>query len=222
VGCDEGQLGKMIVGTFPQGRQILGPSQINVLIKQDTEIAQELMLWTQATVVQGRIIILPTKSDLLYIQPLYLRSQTSLQIPELKRIIVSDGELVVMDKTIEESLQKLDKKKMARSDRIQRRITGTHEAAPDPSSGTPAVSPTDSILVQPNTTKPESVSKETTPPVETKPAGSPFPAQPDTGKVMETKPQPSVPNAEPAKPDTANPQPAPTQTDTSTGTDKQG
>jgi uncharacterized membrane protein (UPF0182 family) len=43
------------------------------------------------------VIILPIGHSIFYIQPIYLKSSYRLQIPELQRIIVSEGQLAVME-----------------------------------------------------------------------------------------------------------------------------
>ncbi|MEE4355397.1 MAG: UPF0182 family protein [Desulfococcaceae bacterium] len=132
VGCDGDDYGKIVVFSFPPGRQILGPSQINALINQDTDIAQEISLWAQtgSEVIYGRMILLPLRNTLLYIQPLYIRSATGLKIPELKRIIISQGDLAVMDRSIEGAVEKLETKLKARYDRIQKRLAPAAKETP--------------------------------------------------------------------------------------------
>ncbi len=134
AGCDGANYGKMVVFNFPKGRQVLGPSQISAMINQDTEIAQDISLWIQAgaEVIFGRMIILPLRNGILYIQPLYTRSSSGSRIPELKRIIVSQGDMAVMDRSIEGSLQKLDARIKERSERIRQRHTvpGAETQAP--------------------------------------------------------------------------------------------
>ena len=124
VGCDGDNYGKMVVYSFPKGQQVYGPSQINALINQDTEIAQELTLWDQAgsEVKFGRMIVLPVGKSVLYIQPVYLRSASRLKIPELKRIMVSQGDIVIMDQSLEGALQKLEQKLTERAERIRKRM----------------------------------------------------------------------------------------------------
>jgi uncharacterized membrane protein (UPF0182 family) len=109
AGCDGDNDGKLFMFSFPKGKQVYGPSQINTLIDQDTDIAQQLTLWDQAgsEVIRGRMIILPVGNFMLYIQPVYLSSATSLKIPELKRLIVSQGDIAVMDVSLEKALHKL-------------------------------------------------------------------------------------------------------------------
>lgn len=121
VGCDGGNYGKMVIYSFPKGQQVYGPSQINTLIEQDTDIAEAFTLWGQAgsEVIRGRTIILPVAQSVLYIQPVYLRS-TGLKIPELKRVIASQGDLVVMEPSLEEALQSLEAKLKKTWDRLKR------------------------------------------------------------------------------------------------------
>ncbi len=110
--CDGDNYGKIVVYSFPQKKQVYGPSQISALIDQDTEISQQLTLWDQkgSSVVRGNMIIFPVDSLIYYIQPVYLISDSRLKIPELKRIIVSQGELVAMEPSIEEAFFVLEAK----------------------------------------------------------------------------------------------------------------
>lgn len=109
AGCDGENYGRIILYTFPKGSQIFGPSQINALIDQNTEIAQHITLWNQqgTEVRRGKMIVLPLGKHILYIQPLYLESAGRLRIPQLKRIIVSADEFVVMDTTLERAIDRL-------------------------------------------------------------------------------------------------------------------
>jgi len=54
----------------------------------------------------GRMIILPMGNTVLYVQPIYLAS-TKNKIPELTRVIVSIGNVVVMDKTLWSAFNRL-------------------------------------------------------------------------------------------------------------------
>jgi uncharacterized membrane protein (UPF0182 family) len=110
VGCDGENYGKLIVYSFPKGMQVYGPSQINALIDQDTAIAEQFTLWNQvgSEVKRGKMIILPIGEAILYMQPVYLRAASRLKIPELKRLIMSQGDTVVMDKSLEQAFDRLE------------------------------------------------------------------------------------------------------------------
>lgn len=112
AGCDGDNYGKILVYRFPKGQQVYGPSQITALINQDTAIAQVLTLWSQAgsQVRFGRMIILPVADSVLYIQPIYLQASSRLNIPELKRIVVSQGTYVVEARSLQEGLDKIEQR----------------------------------------------------------------------------------------------------------------
>ena len=50
--------------------------------------------------------MIPIKDSLLYIEPLYIQAEKG-QLPELKRILLSDGERVVLEKDLQTGLEKL-------------------------------------------------------------------------------------------------------------------
>jgi uncharacterized membrane protein (UPF0182 family) len=117
VGCDPPYYGKIIIYNFPKGELVYGPSQIYALINQDPTISQQFSLWDQAgsRVDRGKIIVLPVGHVILYIQPVYLKSSTALKIPELMRLIVSQGQVVTMQRTLEDAYADLVKKSNPRS-----------------------------------------------------------------------------------------------------------
>jgi uncharacterized protein len=89
--------GHLMLLEMPRDEQIRGPSQLQALIEQDPFISQQLALWRQAgrTVEMGRLRIIPTGGSILYVQPLFLSAQDR-GIPQLQRVIVSDGSSVAM------------------------------------------------------------------------------------------------------------------------------
>lgn len=124
VGCDRPYYGKIIVYNFPKGELVFGPSQIYALINQDTTISQQFTLWDQAgsEVARGKMIILPVRKVILYIQPVYLKSATRLKIPELKRLIVSQGQIVIMEKSLEDAYAQLQQRIKTEVERIDKRF----------------------------------------------------------------------------------------------------
>ena len=68
------------------------------------------------------MIILPVENFILYIQPVYLSSATHLKIPELKRLIVTQGDVFVMAPSLEEAFQKLEDKLKVRIERQKNRF----------------------------------------------------------------------------------------------------
>jgi uncharacterized membrane protein (UPF0182 family) len=55
------------------------------------------------------MIIFPLGKHILYIQPFYLEATGRLKIPELKRVIVSAEQIVVIDVTLEKAFDRLNK-----------------------------------------------------------------------------------------------------------------
>jgi hypothetical protein len=124
VGCDPPHYGKIVVYNFPKGELIFGPSQIYALVNQDTTISQQFTLWDQvgSQVARGKMIILPVGKVILYIQPVYLKSSTRLKIPELKRLIVSQGQHVIMEKSLEEAYSKLQEEIKTEAEQVDKRF----------------------------------------------------------------------------------------------------
>ena len=112
VGCDPPYYGKIIIYNFPKGQLVYGPSQIYALINQNPTISEQFSLWDQAgsRVDRGKIIVLPVGKVILYIQPVYLKSSTALKIPQLMRLIVSEGQVVTMKRTLESAYADLVRK----------------------------------------------------------------------------------------------------------------
>lgn len=88
--CDPENYGNMVEYQFPKEKLIFGPMQIESRIDQNTEISQLLTLWGQkgSTVIRGNLLVYPIKNSILYVEPIYLRSEKS-ELPELKRVVVA-------------------------------------------------------------------------------------------------------------------------------------
>jgi uncharacterized membrane protein (UPF0182 family) len=100
--CDGANYGKVIEFAFSKEKLIYGPAQIEARIDQDTTISQQLSLWNQtgSRVIRGNLLAIPIEDTLLYVEPLYLSAE-SRQLPELKRLIATSGDRVVMAPDVE-------------------------------------------------------------------------------------------------------------------------
>ncbi|MBS1214275.1 MAG: putative rane protein, partial [Proteobacteria bacterium] len=103
---------EIVVYKFSREVQVDGPSQVSALIDQNPEIARLFSLWDQrgSHVLRGRMILLPIGRSLLYVQPIYLVSTGNIKIPELTRVILSMGNVVVMEPSLERALDALEAK----------------------------------------------------------------------------------------------------------------
>lgn len=109
AGSDGDNYGRIIVYSFPTGMLIHGISQVEAIINQDSAISQQFTLWSQggADVARGNLILLLLDGVLTYVQPVYLKASGDVQIPELKRVIVSQGGLVAMEPSLDEAFEAL-------------------------------------------------------------------------------------------------------------------
>lgn len=106
--CDEQDYGKLVLYEFADDRNVVGPDQVIARTNQDTYISQQISLWNQGTsnVSSGNLLVMPIDTSLLYVMPLYLESSNT-KIPELKMIIASLGDRLVMEPTLQIALTKL-------------------------------------------------------------------------------------------------------------------
>lgn len=103
--------GDLVMYRFPIHKTIYSPYFFKQKIKQDPLISKELSLWNigegGAKVQFGDTIILPINNSLLYVESMYLRAKGKNSAPEVKGIIMSYGDKIVLDTTIDKALNKL-------------------------------------------------------------------------------------------------------------------
>ena len=115
---DGEEYGKLVSFDFPKGRQIDGPAQVEKRIDQEPVIKQDFTLLCPpggaARCIRGNLLVIPLEGDeatgaentLIYAEPLYLQAGGT-PFPELKRVILVDGERVVMRARLEDALEAL-------------------------------------------------------------------------------------------------------------------
>lgn len=102
---DPEHYGQLIVYELPKQELIFGPIQVEGRIDQEPVISQQFSLWDQrgSSVIRGNLLVLPINSSFLYIEPVYLLSETS-ALPELKRIVTASNTSIAMAETLNASL----------------------------------------------------------------------------------------------------------------------
>jgi uncharacterized membrane protein (UPF0182 family) len=107
--CDPPNYGKVLVFNFPKQKLIYGPQQIESRIDQDPAISQALTLWGQggSKVIRGTLLVVPVLNSVLYVEPLYLTAEAGGGLPQLKRVILSYSDHVVMEATLDAALGKI-------------------------------------------------------------------------------------------------------------------
>jgi uncharacterized membrane protein (UPF0182 family) len=98
--------GEMISYEFPSGRNVDGPTQIFARINADSRFASERTLLGQSgsKVRFGDFLVMPIEDSLLYVQPVYVQSDQENSIPELRRVIVVNGDAIGIGDTLPEAL----------------------------------------------------------------------------------------------------------------------
>ena len=106
---DGDNYGKLKLYEFPKSKTIIGPEQVEARISNNDVISRDLALWDSrgSQVLRGNILTIPINSSILYIEPLYIRADSEEAIPEVRRIIASYNDKVVMEDTLEKALTSL-------------------------------------------------------------------------------------------------------------------
>jgi len=106
---DGDNYGQLILYEFPKTKTIPGPNMIETKIDQDTDISSQLTLWGQkgSSVLRGNTLVMPIENSLLYVEPIYLKSDTEGNFPEMKMVVVSFGDKIVMEMTLQRALDKI-------------------------------------------------------------------------------------------------------------------
>ena len=101
--------GELILYRFSKQELIYGPMQVENRIDQNPEISSQLTLLDQrgSRVIRGNLLMIPIEDTILYVEPIYIQSETGTALPEVKAIIISYGDHIVMADTLEQALDRL-------------------------------------------------------------------------------------------------------------------
>lgn len=100
--------GKLLAYDFPKSRLIDGPLQIEARIDQNAELSGKFSLWNQqgSRVVRGHLLVIPIGRSLLYVEPVYLRAESS-PMPELRLVVLATQDRLAYGANFEEALNNL-------------------------------------------------------------------------------------------------------------------
>ncbi|QIK62252.1 UPF0182 family protein [Leucobacter viscericola] len=106
VSKDYGVL-KLLV--LPKGDTIPAPGQVQNSFKSDPKVSTELnLLKTGDTrVISGNLLTLPVGGGLLYVQPVYIEAAEGTRIPRLQKLLVSFGDDIAFEDTLDGALDAL-------------------------------------------------------------------------------------------------------------------
>ncbi len=96
-------------GTFERNRQVDGPLIVNDNIFSDAVVSKEITLLSgQGSQVElGNLLIVPLNNSLLWVRPLYVQAKTENGVPEIRRVVATIGDNIVVGNTLAEALQQL-------------------------------------------------------------------------------------------------------------------
>ena len=92
---------------LPDGANVDGPSVVFSRINQNPQFSQERTLLSQggSSVLFGDFLVIPINDSFLYVQPVYVRADQTTAVPELKRVVVANGDAVGVGTTLLEALE---------------------------------------------------------------------------------------------------------------------
>lgn len=107
---DGDNYGEMVLYSFPSGKIVEGPMQIEGIVSQDTVIGPQLNLLAtggNSQVIRGNMITIPIEESILYVEPIYIKALNANALPEQKKVIVYFRNQVAMEGTLEEALDRI-------------------------------------------------------------------------------------------------------------------
>ncbi|MGN6326816.1 UPF0182 family membrane protein [Pseudolysinimonas sp.] len=101
--------GKLTLLTLPKGSSVPGPGRVQNTFDTDTTVSTELNLLRQGQtkVVSGNLLTLPVGGGLLYVQPVYVESNTGSSYPVLRKVLVAFGDKIAFEDTLDGALNTL-------------------------------------------------------------------------------------------------------------------
>jgi uncharacterized membrane protein (UPF0182 family) len=102
--CDGDNYGKLLIYNFPKSRLTDGPLQIEARIDQNSQLSGQFTLWNQqgSHVLRGHLLVIPIGRSLLYVEPIYLKAESS-PMPELRLVVLATQDRLGYGQTFEEA-----------------------------------------------------------------------------------------------------------------------
>jgi uncharacterized membrane protein (UPF0182 family) len=105
---DGDNYGKLLAYNFPKSKLIDGPLQIEARIDQNAQLSAQFSLWNQqgSRVLRGHLLVIPIGKSLLYVEPIYLKAESS-PMPELRLVVLGTQERLAFGQSFDEALANL-------------------------------------------------------------------------------------------------------------------
>ncbi|MDQ6652395.1 MAG: UPF0182 family protein [Acidobacteriota bacterium] len=106
--CDAENYGKLLIYNFPKSRLIDGPLQIEARIDQNSQLSSQFTLWNQqgSHVLRGHLLVIPIGRSLLYVEPVYLKAESS-PMPELRLVVLATQDRLGYGQGFDEAMTSL-------------------------------------------------------------------------------------------------------------------
>ncbi|MDR2610243.1 MAG: UPF0182 family protein [Clostridiales Family XIII bacterium] len=100
--------GELIAYQLPKSKLVMGPSQIDAQIAQDTDISRDFSFWENSgsTYLRGNMFVIPIENSIMYVEPIYLKASEG-SLPEVKRIVLYYGDRIAYEATLAEALNSM-------------------------------------------------------------------------------------------------------------------
>ena len=104
---DAASYGRLLSLELPTEENVPGPSIVFSRLNQDPQFSQERTLLGQggSSVLFGDLLVIPIENSFLYVQPVYVQANQSTAVPELKRVVVVNGDAVGVGEDLEQALE---------------------------------------------------------------------------------------------------------------------
>ncbi len=101
--------GKLTLLALPKQVTVPGPGQVETKFTTDTTVANQLALLNKGAtnVEQGNLLTVPVGGGLLYVQPVYVTSNSETSYPVLRKVLVAFGDKIAFEDTLNAALDSL-------------------------------------------------------------------------------------------------------------------
>lgn len=113
AGTDKGSVadtyGTLTLLRLPKDTTVPGPGQVQNAFNSDTAVSNliNILKQGQTEVLNGNLLTLPVGGGLLYVQPVYVKSTGETSYPLLQKVLVSFGDKIAFEDTLDEALDQL-------------------------------------------------------------------------------------------------------------------
>jgi uncharacterized protein len=138
--------GKPQLNILQTTTQVLGPTQVQQKMQNDSNVRTQLTLFTSANsqVDYGNLLSLPLDNGILYVEPVYIRSTAASSYPLMKKVLLSYGDYVAFDNDIASGI----------ADLLRQAASGPPSTTTPPPSSNPSPSPSASATPTPSAPSP--------------------------------------------------------------------